>query len=529
MTATGALLLTSGALAGHPGDPVVETRYGKLRGSKLDGAWAFRGIRYATAERFMPPRPPKPWAGVQDAIAFGASAPQRNANPSPPYVILAQLPRPANTAAPMAVPESEDCLFLNVWTPSLDVGRKRAVMVWLHGGFFYGGSGALDGSRIAARGDAVVVSVNHRLNAFGYTHLADIAGSEFEHSGNAGMLDIIAALRWVHENIDRFGGDPSRVMVFGTSGGGMKTSFLMASPGARGLIHRAGVQSGPGLRFMERDAASAVTERLLAQLGLTRANARDLIALPVERLLAGYHAVAAALPANRFIDLPCFAPVIDPELLPHHPFSPEAALLTREVPMICGFNAQEMSFFWGNDPEAFTLDEAGLAERARGLLGDSAAQLLAQYKMAYPAASPARHWLQLASDYNLMLPVLAQAERHAAASKPATYVYRLDFQSPALGGKLGALHTLESPFLLDTVDSSRALTGPGEAPLRLARQMSGAWVRFAQTGDPNGTGLPLWPRYDPARRATMLFDVESRVADDPSGTFRQALQPALGV
>lgn len=530
VVAAGVVLMSGGASAQADG-PIVETRHGRLRGAQLPGCHVFRGIRYAAADRFMPPRAPEPWAGVREATAFGASAPQTNASPppGPPYVILAQLPRPANAPPQQRLPESEDCLFLNVWTPAVRDGRKRAVMVWLHGGFFYSGSGSTtDGSRIAARGDAVVVSVNHRLNAFGYTHLADIAGPGFAQSGNVGMLDIVAALQWVRDNIEAFGGDPKRVMVFGTSGGGMKTSFLMASPRAKGLIHRAGVQSGPGLRFMERDAASQATERLLAELGLPRGRAADLATVPMARLLAGYHAVAAQTKPARFIDLPCFAPVIDPVVLPRHPFSPDAAPQTRDIPLLIGWNAQEMSFFWGNDPDAFTLDEGGLESRATALLGDGAPAVLTRYRDMLPQATPARRYLQLASDYNLMLPVIAQAERHARASRAGTWLYRLDYQSPALGGKLGALHTMEGPLLFDTVEASRALLGPGDAPQALATTMSGAWTRFAQTGDPSGGGAPAWPRYDAKARATMLFDTPtSRVARDPGADARRALAPWL--
>ncbi|WP_315761589.1 carboxylesterase/lipase family protein [Sphingomonas sp. Y38-1Y] len=510
-------------------EPIVETAQGKLRGARAANCLVFRGIRYAAADRFQAPRAPAAWAGIRDALTPGASAPQTNANPppGPPYVILAQLPRPANAAPPPKLPESEDCLFLNVWTPALNDGRKRPVMVWLHGGFFYGGTGSTtDGSGIAGRGDAVVVSINHRLNAFGYTHLADLAGGEFAEAGNAGMLDIAAALRWVRENIAAFGGDPSRVMVFGTSGGGMKTSFLMASPPARGLFARAGVQSGPGLRFMERDTASAVTERLLREVGLTNAQVRDLATIPADRLLAGYHAVAAAMKPTRFIDLPCFAPVIDRKWLPQHPFSPGAAPGTAAIPMLIGCNAQEMSFFWGNDPAAFTLDEAGYEARVRDFAGEAAPAVLAAYARAYPDATPARRYLQAFSDYSLALPVTAQADRHAAAGG-TTYAYRLDYQSPALGGKLGALHTLEGSLLFDTPEASRALLGPGDAPVRLARTMSEAWVRFAATGDPNGGALPRWPRYEPKRRDTMLFDTGTSAVSDPNRRARETMAGLL--
>lgn len=519
-------LLSSKVLAMHQTDPIAQTRHGSLRGVRQGDVISFRGIRYARAERFMPPVAPEPWTGVVDANAFGASAPQSNPSPppGPPYVILAQISRPEGAPPPPPPPpESEDCLFLNVWTSGLADGRKRPVMVSLHGGFFYGGSGStVDGSRLAARGDVVFVSVNHRLNAFGYAHLAELGGADFAHSGNAGMLDIIAALEWVRDNIEQFGGDPSRVMVFGTSGGGMKTTFLMASPRAHGLLHRAGVQSGPALSFMERDAAADATERLLHRLGIPRTDWSSLRTLPVTQLLTGYHAVAADLPPRNFAHLSCFAPVLDPQLLPHHPFSPEAAPETRDIPMLIGSNGQEMSFFWGNDPAAFTLDEAGAASRARAFLGERTEAVLARYAQAMPEASPARRYLQLFTDYSIQTPIIAQAERKTGA--PA-WLYRLDFQSPALGGKLGALHTLETPFILDSTTGARALVGDGEEPAQLAARMSRAWVAFAATGNPNdsASGLPDWPAYERASRSTMILDRTCRVESDPARLAREVL------
>jgi len=529
----GGLQMSAVSGAAGSADLIAETTGGRLRGARAGNAIAFKGVRYAVAKRFMPPSRPHPWAGVQDAMSFGASAVQTNVNPppGPPYVILAQLPRPANAPPPVKLPESEDCQFLNIWTSALKDGGKRPVMVWLHGGFFYGGTGStVDGASLAARGDVVVVSLNHRLNAFGFSHLAEIGGADFAHSANVGMLDIIAALEWIRDNIEAFGGDPARVMVFGTSGGGMKTSFLMASPRARGLFSRAGVQSGPGLRFMERDRAAAVTDRLMHILELKPRDIGALRAMPAEKLLAGFHAVSQQMSPERFIDLPCFAPVIDEALLPRHPFSPDASPLACTIPMLIGSNAQEMSFFMGNDPQGFLLDEAGLADRARNLVGALAADLLPLYAKAYPGTSPSRRYIQLNSDYSVMLPAIAQAERMAARGGQA-WLYRLDYQSPALDGTLGALHTMEGSLLFDTPAAGRALLGDGPAPALLAKRMSAAWVAFATNGDPNSaaSGLPHWPTYDDQQRATMLFDVESRVMDDPAQAMREALGPALKI
>lgn len=512
-------------------DPVAETTQGKWRGALADGAIAFKGIRYAVADRFMPPRAPDRWAGVKDAFAYGAQAPQANPNPppGPPYVITAQFPRPANAPPPVKPIESEDCLFLNVWSPALDRTRKLPVMVWLHGGFFYGGSGATgDGSALARRGDVVVVSLNHRLNAFGYCHLAD-HGAGFAHSGNAGMLDIVAALEWVRDNIEAFGGDPKRVMVFGASGGGMKTSFLMASPRARGLLQRAGVQSGPGLRFMARDQAAKAADMLFAALELRPGDVDTLRSMPVQQLLAGYHAVAAKLPPERFIDLPSFSPVIDPELLPRHPFSPDAAAPAGPIPMLIGWNAQEMSFFMGNDPAGFELDEAGLRARLHGFLGDRADAAFDLYKRKYPDASPGRRYIQAFSDYSLMLPVLAQADRKAAAAGASTFAYRFDRQSPALGGKLGALHTSEAPYVFDLVEKSAAMTGDTPEAHTLAKVMSSAWVHFAATGDPNGADVPHWPAYREGTREVMLLDDRCGIVANPDAEERALMGPLLGI
>ena len=511
-------------------EPLVETRSGKLRGAVVDGVYAFKGIRYARAERFLPPRPPTAWSGVQDALAYGSIAPQTNPNPPPglPYVITAQFPRPANAPPPAETVESEDCLFLNVWTSSLDRARKVPVMVWLHGGFFYGGSGATgDGTALARRGDVVMVSLNHRLNVFGFTQLTDIAGPEFAHSGNAGMLDIIAALEWVRDNIEAFGGDPGRVMVFGASGGGMKTSFLMGSPRAHGLFHRAGVQSGPGLSFMTPDQAAHATELLLGNLGLRPNDARKLQTMPSQQLLAAYHAVAAKLPPKRFIDLPSFSPVLDPDLLPRHPFSPDASPLARAIPMLIGWNAQEMSFFMGNDPAAFTLDEAGLRERLATFLGHRADAAYRLYLRQYPGTSASRRFIQAYSDYSLMVPTLAQADRKDAAGGAPVFAYRFDRQSPALGGKLGALHTSEAPYVFNAVEKSVAMTGDTPQARALAGVMSSAWVHFATTGNPNGSVMPYWPRYTARGGEVMLFSDRPQVAIHPQAEERALMRPLL--
>jgi len=516
------------SMSARAAEPIAETTLGRLRGVDLGGCWAFRGVRYAVAERFAAPRLPSPHAGVQGAFGVGPSAPQSNPRPptGPSAIILPHLPRPPGAAPPSPLPESEDCLVLNVWTSGLGDGRKRPVMVWLHGGFFSSGSGStVDGASLARRGDVVVVSLNHRLNAFGFTHLGH---PDFPQAANVGMLDIVAALQWVRDNIEAFGGDPKRVMVFGVSGGGMKTTFLTASPRARGLLHRAAVQSGPALRFMTADRALEATDRLYRAMGLKAGDVAGLRTASVEALLGGYHAVAAQLPPRRFTHLSCFAPVLDGDVLPRQPLDADATRQAAEIPLLIGSNAQEMSFFMGADAAGFDLDEAGLRARVETLLGPRAGGALESYARAYPHTTPSRRWIQLFSDYAIELPTTVQAERHARAGG-RTWLYRLDFESPALGGKLGALHTLEGPLVFDTVEASRNLLGAGPKPEILAKAMSSAWVAFATTGNPNTGVGPHWPEYRLPERPTFIFDGEPRLVRDVAGQARAALGAIAGL
>jgi para-nitrobenzyl esterase len=531
-TGAGALLLRTAV--GAPVDTTVETANGKVRGRSIAGIHSFLGLRYGAStegrNRFMPPQKPQPWTGIQDAFSYGNSAPQSNPAQHGDALLRSDIGRLiAGTDGPPP-PESEDCLFLNVWTPGVNDNGKRPVMFWLHGGGFSTGSdsGALFiGANLARRGDVVVVGINHRLGALGFTHLGDLGGEAFVHSGNVGMLDAVAALAWVRDNIERFGGDPNRVMIFGESGGGQKVSMLLGSPPAKGLFHRAVIESGPGPKMMERDRATEIARMLLAEVGLDAKRVTELQSLPLEKIMAAQFAVTAKLRGMAGI-IDGFAPVLDPTVLPAHPFYPHATRVSADVPVIIGNNRTEMTLF--ADPAAFSLDEAGMKTRVKGMLGEHTDEVIQVYRRANPQATPSDLFFLIWTDDPTTIYSNNIAERRAALGKAPTYRYRFDWETPALSGRLKSPHTLEMPFVFDNVQVAPGLTG-GASPeaVALAARVSEAWIAFATRGDPNSkkSALPPWPAYDSARRATMLFNNDSKVVNDPAAEQRKIMDRIL--
>lgn len=493
-------------------EPVVETHSGKVRGTRTGNSLAFLGIRYAKAERFEAPQAVEPWPGMADATSFGPMAPQSDPRPDAPgYGIILEKMDLGGGIAPV---EDEHCQYLNIWTSELRPARLKPVMVWLHPGFFMVGTGASgNGAHLAGRGDVVVVSLNHRLNLFGFTHLDDIADG-FDGSGNAGMLDIVAALRWVKTSIDRFGGDPERIMVFGASGGGMKTAWLMTSPASEGLLHRAGAQSGPCLRLMERDEASRISEQLLQLLDIKPRDVARLRTLPVQTLLLAYHTLRTRNRPTRFTHLASFAPVIDPGLLPRHPFDPDATPRAKDIPMLLGWNRQDMAFFAGDDLSALELDDEGLAARLRERFGVRGELLERHYRADDPEARASDVWLRILSDFSVGGPVLAQAERKARLGGAPTFVYRFDHPSPAFEGRLGAVHSSETGYVFGTPGP---FSDNSPQALALRDAMGDRWVHFAATGDVNpsdGYLLPEWPPFGPDRNV-MSLGAMPRLLTDP--------------
>lgn len=499
---------------GDSSGPVVETTVGKVRGTTEDKVSAFRGIPYgastAGAGRFMPPQKPQPWTGVKETIELGHRSPQAASGLIPEVA-----------AVDAQEPSGEDCLMLNVWTPSATPGYKRPVMVWLHGGGFTSGSGGFkiyDGVNLAGRHDVVVVTINHRLNAFGYLYLADLGGANYANASNVGMLDIVAALQWVRDNISNFGGDPGNVTIFGQSGGGAKVSTLLAMPSAKGLFHRAVIESGASLRGIPRDAANQSTEAFLAKVGLKPNQMDQLRNMSVERIVAALSGGGpAGAPGLRF------GPVLDGKTLPVNPFDPTAPAISATVPLLIGSTQTEVTFFAGQQLDP--IDEATARQRVKETYRASDAdadKIIAAYKHVDPNISNIDLYLESASDSFAWTNALTAAERKAALGKAPVYMYYFKWRSPVRDGKLKAMHCMEIPFVFDNPDAGKPMTGSGEDRYALAAKVSGAWAAFARSGNPSQKGL-AWPAYDTAKRATMILDDKCEVVNDPRKEVRLAL------
>lgn len=485
------------------GQPVATTTAGKVRGEQVDGIKVFKGVRYGAStagRRFMPPEPPAPWSDVADAKDYGAQSPQADGSGISLFTSWSN-PREA----------SEDLLFLNVWTPSLRDGKPRPVMVWFHGGGFTTGSGAshvYDGTRLAKKGDVVVVTVNHRLNAFGYMYLAGLSEDpELADSGNAGNLDMLLALGWVHDNIAEFGGDPANVLIFGESGGGAKVSTLMAMPAAKDLFHKAVVQSGSMITARSKETATASAKAFMDVLGLKPDQVAELRTMPMEKIVAGLNALRQRPDAGVG-----FGPVMDERSLPRHPFEPDAPEVSADVPLLVGTIKDEMTLLLGaRDPSLFELTWEELPKRlAASVKGIAIPELIAQVRKLHPQATASDVFFTVTSEQSFRNPAIKQAELKSVAGGAPAYMYELVWETPVDGGKWKAPHALELGMVFDNVQKSASMSGTSVAAQQVADQMSDAWLAFARSGDPG------WPAYDTETRATMIFNVESKVVNNPN-------------
>lgn len=500
--AAGATPVHAQAISQPRGDPLVITRNGPVQGFRNQDICVFKGLRYGAStvdRRFRPPLAPEPWRDTARATHYGASSPQRGQDAD--------------------LPQSEDCLFLNVWTPATDADR-RPVMVYIHGGAYSNGSGSSDlyeGTRLARRGNVVVVTLNHRLNAFGYAYLAPFV-TGLEDSGNAGQLDLVLALNWIKLNIEAFGGDPSRVMVFGQSGGGAKIATLMATEAARSLFHSAATMSGQQVTASGPLNARKRTETWLGALGLTPQRAHEVLNLPVQALL---EATAVEDPILGFGSL-YFGPVLDSRSLTHHPFYPRASPIGAHIPMIIGNTREETLGFMGNDPANADLTWETLADRMTpGVMRIDAdpAVIIAAYRKMRPQWSPDQVLIGATTAGRSWRGAVIEAEERARAGSPA-WVYQLDFPATMASGRSGAYHTADIPLVFDNVHASGSRTrGPGAQ--QVSDAMSAAFIALATNGNPNPAGGVNWDRYLLPRRQTLLFDIETRMADDPRGDERE--------
>jgi para-nitrobenzyl esterase len=491
----------------------VRTTSGSVRGLVRDEIQQFWNLSYgastAGANRFMPPRAPESWSGVRDHFTVGTRSFQQPGVGEPAPVVL---------AVNRLEEESEDCLKLNVFTPAADNGA-RPVMVWLHGGGFTSGSGnylIYDGTYVAKKEDVVVVSVTHRLNIFGFLHLADLGGEEWAGATNAGMQDLVAALQWVQDNIAAFGGDPGRVTIFGQSGGGSKVTTLMAMPSASGLFHRAIAQSGAVLRGTPASDASAATERYLAKLGIDLSQLGRLRELTPQQIQQALYSEPA---------IPNFAggPVIDGSVLPRHQFDPGAPEYSANVPLMAGSTATENGWL---GPPPFDMDDTEMLTSFNRLAGDDAAKgqaLLTLYKGRYPEVRNRMLWLIAESDNTRRRNAQILNQLKHAQGTAASYLYYFDWYSPVHDNRMGSYHTLDIPFVFNNVDVGASMTGAGQDRYQLAHVMSAAWAAFARTGNPDHADMPHWPAFNPEEYPTMVFGAAISVKNDPNREERLAL------
>lgn len=516
--------------AGNPeistSDAVATVTQGRIAGYTDNGVNIYKGIPYAKAERFKAPVKADPWPGVRSCRQYGPTAPQAERQGWQNDEIAFAFNWDDGYAG-------EDCLRANVWTPAKSAdGHKRPVMVWLHGGGFAAGSGqelpGYDGANLARKGDVVVVTLNHRLNVLGFLDLSEF-GPEYAESGNAGLLDLVAALEWVRDNAEAFGGDPDNVTIFGQSGGGGKVSVLCATPAAKGLFHKAIIQSGSTLGTMTAEMSRRIGRETARRLGVEN-DISKIADVPYKELLAAGTAAVAAVRTQAEAEgetggafIFGWAPTVEGKVLPCQPFAEGAPEQSRDIPMMIGTTRCEFS------PTTYVpmLRDADI-NVARGFIGnrygqDNADRIIAAYGKAYPGYQP-RDLIDF--DATFRPNAVRQGDIKAGQGGAPVYMYLFNWESPVLGGILRSTHCMEIPFVFDNAGVHASMTGGGAEARALADRMSDAWLAFARTGNPNTPSLPEWPAYTPAGRATMFFDNECQVR---YGHDRELLDVVAGI
>lgn len=491
---------------------VVRTQSGQMAGYVENGIYIYKGIPYAKARRFMAPEAPDSWEGIRSSRAYGPTCPQTKRMGW--YSDEQAFAFNWDDGFP-----DEDCLRVNIWTPGVNDGKKRPVMVWLHGGGYSAGSGqelpSYDGTNLARKGDVVVVTLNHRLNVLGFLDLSAF-GEKYARSGNAGLLDLVAALQWVNKNITAFGGDPSNVTIFGQSGGGGKVSTLLATPSAKGLFHKAIVQSGSMLRTMDARYSRRIGQATLAELGIAPSRVDELANVPYDRLLAAGEKAVAKVRAeaekegavSSFIF--GWAPTVDGTVLPAQPFDPQAPAQSKDIPLMIGTTLHE--FTTSTYVPAFrTLTEDQAREQLQKKYGNRTDEFIRAFAKTYPGYQP-KDLIDV--DFTFRPNAVEQARLKAVQGGAPVYMYLFAWESPVMDGILRSTHCMEIPFVFDNAVRHASMTGGGKEARALADKMSSAWIHFARTGNPNAEGLPQWDAYTPETGATMWFDNRCEVKNN---------------
>ena len=487
---------------------IAQTTGGSVAGYIDNGIFTYKGIPYAKAERFMPPVPADKWEGVRSCRAYGPTCPQGKRMGW--YSDEQAFSFNWNDGFP-----DEDCLRVNIWTPGINDGKKRPVMVWLHGGGYSAGSGqelpSYDGRNLAEKGDVVVVTLNHRLNVLGFLDLSAY-GEKYAHSGNSGLLDLVAALEWVQENIANFGGDASNVTIFGQSGGGGKVSTLLATPAAKGKFHKAIVQSGAMLRTMDSRWSRRIGAAVVEELGITPCRIDEISKVPFEDLLAAGEKVIARLkPEAEKQGFASFifgwAPTVDGSVLPRQPFDPQAPEQSKDIPMLIGTTIHEFSMST-YVPQLRTINQDAAVEYLKSRYGDRTDEFLELFENTYPGYEPKD---LIDTDFIFRPSAIEQAGLKSRQGGAPVYMYMFAWESPVLDGILRSTHCMEIPFVFNNADVHASMTGGGTGAMKLADVMSQSWINFARTGDPNTEKLPEWPTYNCSEGATMFFNNECEV------------------